>query len=449
MALQVATHLYRDRHQKTARSATLASSALFTRQPILQLQRTLGNHAVQRLIHARMDAHVPLSIQAKVMVGPAGDKYEQEADHVANRVMAMPGPAAHHSVQRATRPEEEKEKTLQPRRLADAITPFVHRQMMPEDEEKPAQARFLAGSLSPLAQRQMVDEDKEKKPVQAKLLTDLGTTILQREMGTEKEKDKTEQPIQARLSVQQTATREGFEARYDFEARLSRGNGRGSPLPDQVRSYMEPRFGVDFRGVRVHTDHEATELNRAVGAQAFTHGQDIYFGAGKAPGITDLMAHELTHVVQQTGTNAQRSDAAGEKPQQQRQKPIQRQGGDDLEQELPPGYPDWQHGAPTKPVSPDPHVAPAPGTDPEPKQGPYRTPQVPEEDSAPSTREKIANALKKAGVPPWAAAATVTLIITGLADPEPFSKIAFLVGAAAAVAIFVSLGRQDEVPPGA
>jgi hypothetical protein len=63
---------------------------------------------------------------------------------------------------------------------------------------------------------------------------------------------------------------------------------------------MEPRFGVDFSGVRVHTSHEAAALNQAVGAQAFTHGQDIYFGAGKSPEVSDLTAHELTHVVQQT-----------------------------------------------------------------------------------------------------------------------------------------------------
>jgi hypothetical protein len=64
---------------------------------------------------------------------------------------------------------------------------------------------------------------------------------------------------------------------------------------------MEPRFGADFSQVRVHTDSQAVQMNQAVGAQAFTHGSDIYFGAGKSPGISDLTAHELTHVVQQTG----------------------------------------------------------------------------------------------------------------------------------------------------
>jgi hypothetical protein len=66
-----------------------------------------------------------------------------------------------------------------------------------------------------------------------------------------------------------------------------------------VRSFMEPRFGSDFSKVRVHTGSEAVQMNRDLNAQAFTHQQDVYFGAGKAPGNNALTAHELTHVVQQ------------------------------------------------------------------------------------------------------------------------------------------------------
>lgn len=66
---------------------------------------------------------------------------------------------------------------------------------------------------------------------------------------------------------------------------------------------MEPRFGHDFRGVRVHTGGDAVQMNRELGAQAFAHGSDIYFGAGKSPGNNELTAHELTHAVQQNGSN--------------------------------------------------------------------------------------------------------------------------------------------------
>jgi hypothetical protein len=79
--------------------------------------------------------------------------------------------------------------------------------------------------------------------------------------------------------------------------------GRGQPLPDSVRSFMEPRFGTDFSAVRVHTDARAGDLARAVNAQAFTVGRDIVFRADRYAPDTEpgrhLLAHELTHVVQQ------------------------------------------------------------------------------------------------------------------------------------------------------
>lgn len=92
-----------------------------------------------------------------------------------------------------------------------------------------------------------------------------------------------------------------FEVSEDVESRLRQSKGGGSPLPDAVRDYMEPRFGADFSDVRVHVGSDATRLNRDVGAKAFTHGSDIYYGATESPGNLELTAHELTHVVQQTG----------------------------------------------------------------------------------------------------------------------------------------------------
>jgi hypothetical protein len=77
----------------------------------------------------------------------------------------------------------------------------------------------------------------------------------------------------------------------------------GQPLDVSTRAFMEPRFGHDFSGVRVHTDARAAESARAVDALAYTMGRDIVFGAGQyVPGASAgrrLMAHELAHVVQQ------------------------------------------------------------------------------------------------------------------------------------------------------
>jgi Domain of unknown function (DUF4157) len=87
----------------------------------------------------------------------------------------------------------------------------------------------------------------------------------------------------------------------DVEKRIEQSMGKGIPLPDQIRSFMEPRFGTDFSGVRVHTGHDAIQMNESLSAQAFTVGPDIYFGSGKSPSDLELTAHELTHVVQQGG----------------------------------------------------------------------------------------------------------------------------------------------------
>ena len=86
----------------------------------------------------------------------------------------------------------------------------------------------------------------------------------------------------------------------------------GRPLDARARAYFEPRFGHDFGKVRVHTDVRAAESARAVNAQAYTVGSDIVFGAGQysmnGQG-TSLLAHELTHVVQQRGARVETSQA--------------------------------------------------------------------------------------------------------------------------------------------
>ncbi|HIH44490.1 MAG TPA: DUF4157 domain-containing protein [Candidatus Methanoperedenaceae archaeon] len=84
--------------------------------------------------------------------------------------------------------------------------------------------------------------------------------------------------------------------------------GQGQPLSSSERSFFEPRFGHDFSGVRVHADAKAAEAAQAVDAQAFTMGRDVVFGKWQyAPGTSRgqrLLAHELTHVVQQHGVDA-------------------------------------------------------------------------------------------------------------------------------------------------
>ena len=92
----------------------------------------------------------------------------------------------------------------------------------------------------------------------------------------------------------------------ELEARLGSSRGSGQPLAQDVRAFMEPRFNYDFSSVRVHTDGEAVQMARDLSARAFTVGDDIYFAAGQYAQHDEgrrLLAHELTHVVQQGGAS--------------------------------------------------------------------------------------------------------------------------------------------------
>jgi|GEM_PF-2996018 len=92
----------------------------------------------------------------------------------------------------------------------------------------------------------------------------------------------------------------------------------GEPLGREARAFLEPRFGRGFGDVRVHTDARAAESARAVGAVAYTVGSHLVFGTGAyRPGSPDgrrLLAHELTHVVQQGGAEAPAKPALGTGP---------------------------------------------------------------------------------------------------------------------------------------
>ena len=92
-------------------------------------------------------------------------------------------------------------------------------------------------------------------------------------------------------------------ANNDVESRLSSNRGGGSALDSDTQTEMESSFGADFSKVRIHTGSEAAQLNQELGAKAFTHGSDIYFNQGQynpsSSGGKHLLAHELTHTVQQ------------------------------------------------------------------------------------------------------------------------------------------------------
>jgi len=234
----------------------------------------LGNRRVAQLIQAKRltpEGKI-IGFQRKHIVSPAHSQYEQEADRVARQVVNTAHASASHSVRRTSFSEENKDQMVQTKPLAASITPFVQRQMETNQEWK-----------------------EKEMPIQPMLA---GTSGGQLQRQPETDEDKTK-PIQAKFPGSMT---NGFEAGDDVATQVSRSKGRGSPLSDSIRSFMEPRFGMDFSHVHVHTGSDAIQMNRDVGAKAFTHGSDIYYGAGYGPTNLQLTAHELTHVIQQTGS---------------------------------------------------------------------------------------------------------------------------------------------------
>lgn len=108
----------------------------------------------------------------------------------------------------------------------------------------------------------------------------------------------------------------GTNGTSHFESQLQQTRGGGRSLDDYAQQKMEAFFNRDFSQVRVHTDQNAGEMSKGIGAEAFTSGSDIYFNHGKYNVNNNagqkLLAHELTHVVQQQGggKSVQRSPAA-------------------------------------------------------------------------------------------------------------------------------------------
>ena len=141
----------------------------------------------------------------------------------------------------------------------------------------------------------MSDEASENPPL---ALSSASGSAAQRKCAACEEEDKKKKKLQTKRTSSADSDK-GLDAGM---AEQVAGRG-GEPLPSELGTYFESRFGLDFSNVRVHTDSEAAEGARAVQARAYTIGHDIVFAQSEyAPETREgkrLLAHELTHVVQQ------------------------------------------------------------------------------------------------------------------------------------------------------
>jgi hypothetical protein len=229
-----------------------------TRAPlhaILQIQRTIGNQAVQSLLRSG-------GPQAKFEDGQPEDIYAQEAGEFTETALPMRSPML-----------------LMP---ADGSRPEIQRKC-----EECASGRGLCPTCA-----------EEEEAVQRKPLAPGITPVIQRRVATE--------PKEA-LGTFQIAASHGHPpgAASGLETQLNAMRGGGQSLAPSTRAFMESRFGDDFSQVRIHSDSQASKAARALQAQAFTRGQDIFFATGQyqpdTPHGRQLLAHELTHTIQQRG----------------------------------------------------------------------------------------------------------------------------------------------------
>ncbi|MFB8788168.1 MAG: DUF4157 domain-containing protein [Potamolinea sp.] len=219
------------------------TKALPQQQPDLQAQQEkpkgLG-HSLANISITNRNGAGRLPIQTKLTIGQPGDKYEQEADRVAAKV-----------VNQINSPVAQKSQTEK-----------IQRDELPEEDE------LMMKPESGIIQREEIAEDDEE------------------------------------LQMKSVATQRGT-ATPDLETSIQQARSSGQPLTNEIRTKMESAFGTDFNGVKIHSDAQSDQLNRSIQARAFTTGQDIFFRQGtynpESRGGQELLAHELTHVVQQSG----------------------------------------------------------------------------------------------------------------------------------------------------
>ncbi|HET6996194.1 MAG TPA: DUF4157 domain-containing protein, partial [Chitinophagaceae bacterium] len=201
------------------------------------------------------------AIQTKLEINPSDDVYEKEADAMADKVMQ------HEHAPPPTNPDDPNnngDSGVKPTLAANKISRLQRKRAF----ESPTPLELNTANLSP----------SDEMPLQRK------------------EQDS-------------SATGEADS----IESTLQSSRGGGTSMPDDTREKMESGFGTDFSNVKVHSDKDAAQMNDQIGARAFTHGNDIYFNKGEyRPGTSSgdhLLAHELTHTVQQGGGVQKKSNS--------------------------------------------------------------------------------------------------------------------------------------------
>ncbi len=231
----------------------------------------------------------PPKIQPKLTIGQVGDKYEKEADLVASQVVSQINTPIQKTLQR--RSQAEKDALVQPK----SLTPT----------HKPLQRRSQAEQAVTLASHSQAAKPFIK-PLQSR---SLNKNIQRQESVEQEDEELMMKPMDG--FIQRREAIAGGTATSDLESGIQSARGGGQSLDVDLQQSMGQAMGADFSGVKVHTDSQSDQLNKSIQAKAFTTGQDVFFRQGAyepaSRGGQELIAHELTHVVQQNGGAVQRS----------------------------------------------------------------------------------------------------------------------------------------------
>ncbi len=147
--------------------------------------------------------------------------------------------------------------------------------------------------------------EREADDMAARVMRMPDTAFIQRKCAHCEEEEKAQRKPLTPF-IQKRSDDTGGTADSDVSERINATRGGGQGMPEETRSFMESRMNADFSSVRIHTGDYAASLSQQLNAQAFTVGNDIYFNEGRfSPGSDDgkhLLAHELTHTIQQGGS---------------------------------------------------------------------------------------------------------------------------------------------------
>jgi hypothetical protein len=243
------------------------------------------------------------AVQAKMTVNKPGDKFEQEADKMADKVMRMPAPGKEEKIQRA---QEEKVQKKADDRIMKSTAPDdkkVQRQPVDKIQKAPA-----------------VEEKVQKKPDDRIMMKEAAMDKIQKAEADKIQKAEPEKIQKAESDKVQKAEPDKLQKKEEEKVQRKSGDGTssvgagtqtaiqgktsgGQPMSAETSSFMGSRFGADFSNVRIHNDPEAAGLSNQLSARAFTYQNHIFFSRDQyQPGTSEgkqLLAHELTHTIQQ------------------------------------------------------------------------------------------------------------------------------------------------------